>query len=622
MAGLLPVSYYNSFLLKKIGCTVDKQTTPTATSELWTPVWPGIFWSPYRNGTFPINAAIIGADVASRNWYVEEARIKGGYNNTSVDFGVKAYLNEENPIQLNRFNAIIYSGVFNSLTGFNQTNVFSAGQSITTSLDPANGSIQKMYAADTNLIVCQENKISKVLIDKDITYTSENGTKTLPPGVVLGQTVPFAGDYGISKNPESFASFGFRRYFTDRFRGKVLRLSQDGLSVISENGMTDFFRDQSELINDNFKRKITTFTGSSDFNDPTILYAGGPGENIAEMLEYGMTIFAADPATFSTPSPENPGVNSGCTIIGFGSSGSSGLIDTLKLSKPFPSQLLPGRPGGSIMAALKYVKDRIVGSYDVRDSKYTVSYQIEAANVVVDIAGRYVSQVPEKFTFANEPLVIENTSTLSFDEKVKGWTSYYTYRPNIIFSAKNDFYSFKNGSLWKHYDETSNNNRGRFYGVRNPSSVILIINEQPSLKKVFQTVSYEGDNGFEVNYFNSDFQRVDKIANTNNFGSSYQDLASGDNSSPTIAVYSYDQGFYTDTTTLQPKRAGFDRKENLYVANLINSSVVRPGEIIFGNSISGIKGYFATVKISTDNYTDVGGLKELWSVGSRYVRSS
>ena len=73
---------------------------------------------------------------------------------------------------------------------------------------------------------------------------------------------------------------------------------------------------------------------------------------------------------------------------------------------------------------------------------------------------------------------------------------------------------------------------------------------------------------------------------------------------------------------MQPKRAGFDRKENLYVANLINSSVVRPGEIIFGNSISGIKGYFATVKISTDNYTDVGGLKELWSVGSRYVRSS
>ena len=87
-------------------------------------------------------------------------------------------------------------------------------------------------------------------------------------------------------------------------------------------------------------------------------------------------------------------------------------------------------------------------------------------------------------------------------------------------------------------------------------------------------------------------------------------------------MYSYYQGEYTDTITGQTKRAGFDRKENLYVANLINNSIARPDEIIFGSSISGIKGYFATVKISTDTYTDVGGLKELWSVGSKFVRSS
>jgi hypothetical protein len=43
---------------------------------------------------------------------------------------------------------------------------------------------------------------------------------------------------------------------------------------------------------------------------------------------------------------------------------------------------------------------------------------------------------------------------------------------------------------------------------------------------------------------------------------------------------------------------------------------------VFGNEISGIKGYFATVKISTDQTTDVGGLKELWMVNSRFVQSS
>ena len=33
------------------------------------------------------------------DWFIEESRIRGGYNNTSTDLGVKAYLNEKNPLQ-------------------------------------------------------------------------------------------------------------------------------------------------------------------------------------------------------------------------------------------------------------------------------------------------------------------------------------------------------------------------------------------------------------------------------------------------------------------------------------------------------------------------------------------
>ena len=38
--------------------------------------------------------------------------------------------------------------------------------------------------------------------------------------------------------------------------------------------------------------------------------------------------------------------------------------------------------------------------------------------------------------------------------------------------------------------------------------------------------------------------------------------------------------------------------------------------------MSGIKGYFATVKISTDTVTDVGGLKELFAASTNFVPSS
>ena len=47
-----------------------------------------------------------------------------------------------------------------------------------------------------------------------------------------------------------------------------------------------------------------------------------------------------------------------------------------------------------------------------------------------------------------------------------------------------------------------------------------------------------------------------------------------------------------------------------------------PREVIFGNKISGVKGYFLTVTLETDDTTDINGPKELFSVGSRVVKSS
>ena len=89
---------------------------------------------------------VYSSDVS--DWYAEEARIRGGYNNTNVDLGVKAYLVEENPNQNNRFNTMIYSGIFNSRTGVNNTNQFSVAESITRSLDPAQG-VYKNYMLKT-----------------------------------------------------------------------------------------------------------------------------------------------------------------------------------------------------------------------------------------------------------------------------------------------------------------------------------------------------------------------------------------------------------------------------------------------------------------------------------------
>ena len=64
----------------------------------------------------------------------------------------------------------------------------------------------------------------------------------------------------------------------------------------------------------------------------------------------------------------------------------------------------------------------------------------------------------------------------------------------------------------------------------------------------------------------------------------------------------------------------FKLKENKYFANLINNSPSKPGEVVWGQDNSGIKGFVATVTMKTENSD--GGKRELFAVSTNYVESS
>ena len=137
------------------------------------------------------------------------------------------------------------------------------------------------------------------------------------------------------------------------------------------------------------------------------------------------------------------------------------------------------------------------------------------------------------------------------------------------------------------------------------SSIEFVFNPNASTSKVFKTINYEGSNGWEVNSIIGDIDSVQ--AN----GSSYNDSSA--------FIYSYDEGSYVENGITY--RAGFNKKENKYMCNIINNSTARPDEVIFGDQISGIKGYYVTVTMQNDDTTDTGGLKRLFAVSSEHVLS-
>ncbi len=179
---------------------------------------------------------------------VESNRIKDDFNEIILDINPIASTTTQEPYKADRKKTgLIFSGVYNSTSSINNLNQFIAAEKITKELNPSYGSIQKLYTRNSDLLAFCEDKVIKILANKDALFNADGNPQLLAVNNVLGQAVPFSGEYGISTNPESFCAENYRVYFTDKQRGVVLRLSMDGITNISNYGMSDWFKDNLKI---------------------------------------------------------------------------------------------------------------------------------------------------------------------------------------------------------------------------------------------------------------------------------------------------------------------------------------------------------------------------------------
>jgi len=182
---------------------------------------------------------------------VESDTIRDDFNGTELfkyiasgkQSGVKASIPITNYSEYTKPNDIIFSEIYNENRSLNRFNEFIIGNNIIKQINPDYGSIQKLFSRNNDLVTICEKKCLRVLSQKDALFNADGKEQLLATDKVLGQAIPFAGDYGISKNPESFAFDEYRCYFTDTQRGAVVRLSMDGITPISRVGMDDWFSD-------------------------------------------------------------------------------------------------------------------------------------------------------------------------------------------------------------------------------------------------------------------------------------------------------------------------------------------------------------------------------------------
>jgi len=568
MSVTLEIKYYNTFLIKSsevthqvVGTGDGSDTTFTIAESSGNTVYAvpnseadfQVYFDnelqaasgyTYKNKTRVITFTSAPANgksilVVVKNWHIEESRIRGSFNGKTVDFGVRAAITDNEYAPETREASLIYSGIYNGRTRTNEINQFNPAIPNTKSIDSSFGSIQKLFAEDNNLNVFQENKVHNILIDKDIIFTAEGNPQVTSSDQVLGQVVAYTGNYGISKNPESFAFHAGRKYFTDKNNGVVLRLSRDGITEISNFGMRDYFKTNLKLADsivgiwDNNRKKYVlslqedlvtnTFTGNGSITTISLAF----------------TKVDANFATVNLPDPTD-----------------ISQIEVFQTS----------RGATALVANTDY-------TYNTSTGVVTMT----SAPPIGDVVTVHLRDFASGF------------QTVTFDEDINGWSSFYGYKPAFGGSIDADFYTYGVNDLYKHYDLDAN--RGSFYGNSTIASTVdLIFNKPPSISKYFKTINYEGNTGWSVESIETD----------------------SDNGSPIPAYVSTSAS--AESTWQDLVVSGFKKKDNKYYSYIVNETLPKRNEILFGGDISGVKGFFNKVQLSVSDTS----AKELFAVSSEY----
>ena len=179
---------------------------------------------------------------------VESFVIRDDFNAAALGKGVRvSTIFEDNYQEEVRKAGLIFSQIYNGKTNVNRLNQFIIAENITKELNPEYGSIQLLHTRYNDIIAYCENKVIKILTNKDALFNADGNTNITSNKAVLGQAIPYSSNYGIGTNPESFDDFLFRSYFVDVKNGVVVRHSRDGMEAISNYGMKRYFRDNLNL---------------------------------------------------------------------------------------------------------------------------------------------------------------------------------------------------------------------------------------------------------------------------------------------------------------------------------------------------------------------------------------
>jgi hypothetical protein len=101
----------------------------------------------------------------------------------------------------------------------------------------------------------------------------------------------------------------------------------------------------------------------------------------------------------------------------------------------------------------------------------------------------------------NEYLVkyssIDFAKIIAFQRQAQGYTSFYTFIPDLMLCSDKILYSWKQGIMYRHHDSLLYNH---FYGEQHASEINVVANDNPFIDKVFQNIRIESTHVWDIKF--------------------------------------------------------------------------------------------------------------------------
>lgn len=402
--------------------------------------------------------------------------------------------------RVRRFHSVTYSEAYSPDSARLTLGSFDPSQFPFKDFSAEGGHISHMFDQNDVIILFQEKKVTLVPVSRQLIQTATDG-QLVASQEVLGTPNYMAGKFGICRNPQSFAERGGRIFFADVESAKVFEISGKGFKPVSDAKMESHF--------DKVFSNAVSLTAR-----PKLIGGIDPDNNeyISTLHQVDVEDIHIDGSLFGTipDAPSGALLDDGKVDVVF--SNENGITwnkdcyrydnDDLTYG-PKWNEVGQGRmfldqlqSKGGVFVTTDFEGESGEKVIDVSVTQNDVEYRGTAKINLTDNTVDFGSKILKCSDGSAKDITIES-NTSAQDESTVGylydkqvWQSFYSFIPEMYSNLFNDMYSFKDGAIYRH---RSNDNRCSFYGTQYGFEFDVISKQNPSMIKVYNAMSVEGN---------------------------------------------------------------------------------------------------------------------------------